>query len=89
MTRRGPRAQGATLGNFVNSTSGAGWDFGRDLRSLGDVQTDVFYGYNGSVHQMFTRDTQTGHPVDMATRARSTRSTSPRRMAGRRPARSN
>jgi hypothetical protein len=55
-----PAGSGATLGNFVNSTSGAGWDFSAAIsRASDDVQADVFYGYNGSVHQMFTRDTQT------------------------------
>ncbi|MBI5169852.1 MAG: fibronectin type III domain-containing protein [Candidatus Eisenbacteria bacterium] len=55
-----PAGSGATLGNFVNSASGAGWDFSAAIsRSSDDAQTDVFYGYNGSVHQMFTRDNVT------------------------------
>jgi len=53
-----PRPAGtASLGNFVNSSAGSGWDFSAFLaRAHTDAQTDVFFGYNGSVHQMFTRD---------------------------------
>lgn len=55
-----PAGSGATLGNFVSSTSGAGWDFSAAIsRSSADVLTDVYYGYNGSVHQMFARDLST------------------------------
>lgn len=52
-----PAGAGATIGNFVTSTSGAGWDFSSAIaRNSDDVQTDIFFGYNGSVHQMFARD---------------------------------
>jgi hypothetical protein len=53
-----PRPEGsATIGNFVNSTAGAGWDFSAFMtRSSTDALTDIFFGYNGSIYQMFTRD---------------------------------
>jgi hypothetical protein len=52
-----PAGFGATLANFVNTTAGAGWDFSAAMtRASDDPATDVFYGYNGSVYQMFTRD---------------------------------
>jgi len=53
-----PRPQGsAVLGNFVNSTAGAGWDFSAfSAKSSNDPATDIFFGYNGSVYQMFTPD---------------------------------
>lgn len=55
-----PAGSGAALGNFVSSTSGAGWDFSAAIsRSSTDAQTDVYYGDNGSVRQMFTRDLNT------------------------------
>jgi len=56
-----PRPAGsASLNNFVNGTAGAGWDFSAfATRSSGDPQVDIFFGYNGSVYQMFTPDVQT------------------------------
>lgn len=56
-----PRPAGsATLNNFVNGAAGAGWDFSAFInRSSNDAQTDIFYGYNGSVNQMFTKDVLT------------------------------
>lgn len=55
-----PAGFGATLANFVNGTTGAGWDFSAAIsRSSNDVATDVFFGDNGSVAQMFTRDVNT------------------------------
>ncbi len=50
-----PRPAGsATLNNFVKGTAGAGWDFSAfTTRSSSDSRTDIFYGYNGSVYQMF------------------------------------
>lgn len=55
-----PAGSGATIGNFVTSTVGAGWDFSASISRDSDASlTDVFYGYNGSVHQMFTRDINT------------------------------
>jgi len=55
-----PEGFGATLANFVNGTAGAGWDFSAGItRASNDAATDVFYGYNGSVAQMFARDVNT------------------------------
>lgn len=56
-----PRPAGsASLNNFVNGTAGAGWDFsGFTTRASTDPQTDIFFGYNGSVYQMFTPDVLT------------------------------
>lgn len=52
-----PAGFGATLANFVNGTAGAGWDFSAaSTRASNHAETDVFYGYNGSVYQMFARD---------------------------------
>ena len=55
-----PEGFGATLANFVNTTTGAGWDFSvGTTRASNDPATDIFFGYNGSVFQMFARDLQT------------------------------
>ncbi len=55
-----PAGTGATIANFVNTTAGAGWDFSAALaRDSSDPQTDVYYGSNGSIDQMFTRDVNT------------------------------
>lgn len=57
-----PRPEGfaAGLNNYVNTTAGAGWDFSLGgVRASGDPETDMFFGDNGSVAQMFTPDTQT------------------------------
>ncbi len=56
-----PRPQGSgTLNNFVNATAGAGWDFSAfSAKSSSDPTIDMFFGYNGSVHQMFTPDVNT------------------------------
>lgn len=55
-----PAGTGATISNFVNGVTGAGWDFSAALaRASNDVETDVYYGYNGSVYEMFTRDLNT------------------------------
>jgi hypothetical protein len=53
-----PRPEGATtLTNFVNGTQFAGWDFSAFQRTTStDAATDIYFGYNGSVFQMFTRD---------------------------------
>jgi len=53
-----PRPAGhATLGNFVNSTTGAGWDFSAfSAKDSNDPTADMFYGNNGSVAQMFARN---------------------------------
>lgn len=56
-----PRPEGsAVLGNFVVSPIGAGWDFSAfAARSSDDPLTDIFFGYNGAVHQMFAMDALT------------------------------
>ena len=55
-----PSGSGATLANFVNGTAGAGWDFSAAItRASNDPATDMFFGYNGSVYQMFVPDLQT------------------------------
>jgi hypothetical protein len=56
-----PRPAGSTvLGNFVNSPVGAGWDFSAfSSKSSDDPATDIFFGYNGAVYQMFTKDVLT------------------------------
>ena len=54
-----PRPAGvdAAIGNFVNSAAGAGWDFSAaTARSSNDTLTDVYFGYNGGVYQMFAKD---------------------------------
>ena len=53
-----PRPEGsAVLGNFVSSPAGAGWDFSAFAsRSSDDPSTDIFFGYNGAVYQMFAMD---------------------------------
>jgi len=57
-----PRPEGSTtLGNFVNSTTGAGWDFSAFMaRPSTDNLTDIFFGYNSSVYQMFATSVQVG-----------------------------
>ncbi|MCE9627387.1 MAG: hypothetical protein K8R56_05675 [Candidatus Eisenbacteria bacterium] len=56
-----PRPAGSgVINNFVNGTAGAGWDFSAfGSRSSNDALTDMFYGYNGSVRQMFVPDLAT------------------------------
>ncbi len=56
-----PRPEGSALiNNFVSGTAGAGWDFSAfGTRASNDPLTDIFYGYNGSVRQMFTPDLAT------------------------------
>ncbi len=52
-----PAGVNAALGNFVNSPTGAGWDFSSALaRSSNDNLTDMYFGYNGGVYQMFAKD---------------------------------
>jgi hypothetical protein len=52
-----PAGFGASVLNFVNSASGSGWDFSAALtRRYDDSATDVYFGHNGSVAQMFARD---------------------------------
>jgi hypothetical protein len=55
-----PAGYGATLANFVNGTVGAGWDFSAAMtRASDNTETDIFFGDNGSVSQMFARDLMT------------------------------
>lgn len=55
-----PEGAGATLANEQQTTLGAGWDFSaaRAIQST-DVATDMYFGYNGSVYQMFVPDFST------------------------------
>ncbi|MEQ1833558.1 MAG: hypothetical protein ABL977_10925 [Candidatus Eisenbacteria bacterium] len=56
-----PRPAGSgTLNNFVNTTTGAGWDFSAFVaKASTDPTVDVFFGDNGSVAQMFCKDLNT------------------------------
>jgi hypothetical protein len=55
-----PAGFGATLANFVDGVAGAGWDFSASMtRASDDPATDIFFGYNGAIYQMFTRDNMT------------------------------
>lgn len=52
-----PAGVNALLGNFVNDPAGSGWDFSSAAaRSSNDNLTDVYFGYNGGVYQMFAKD---------------------------------
>jgi hypothetical protein len=49
-----PQGSGAELLSFLTSPASAGWDFaGERSRRWDDPLTDMFYGDNGSVSQMF------------------------------------
>ena len=50
-----PRPAGtATLANFVTNSAGAGWNFAAaSVRASDDLTTDIYFGDNGSVSQMF------------------------------------
>lgn len=55
-----PAGSNASIGNFLNSTTGAGWDFSLGApRDSDDPLTDMFFGYNGSIFQLFVPDFQT------------------------------
>lgn len=55
-----PAGFGATLTNFLDGVTGAGWDFSvASTRASNDVATDIYFGDNGSIGQLFARDTQT------------------------------
>ena len=62
-----PRPAGsATLGNFVQSTSGAGWDFSAfSAKASNDPSADMFFGYNGSIYQMFATAPANLPPVEI------------------------
>jgi len=53
-----PRPAGvATLTNFVATPATAGWDFSAfSAKASTDPSTDIFFGYNGTVYEMFTPD---------------------------------
>ena len=49
-----PEGFGARLSNYLTSPASAGWDFSaQQVRPWDSAATDMFYGYNGSVFQMF------------------------------------
>jgi hypothetical protein len=49
-----PEGVGAELASFLTSPASAGWAFAsQQVRAWNDPATDMFYGYNGSVFQMF------------------------------------
>lgn len=56
-----PRPAGsATITNFLTDSTHAGWDFSAfSAKPYTDPGTDMFFGYNGSVYEMFTADTLT------------------------------
>ena len=55
-----PEGFGAVLASFTAAPADAGWDFSaQSVRDYRDPLCDVFYGYNGSVFQMFARDFST------------------------------
>lgn len=52
-----PAGFGAQLGNYLDSTAGAGWDFSAGVALASNAPaTDMFYGYNGSIAQVFVPD---------------------------------
>ena len=52
-----PAGTGRALSNFLSSPSSAGYDFSAyAVRAYDHASTDVYYGYNGSVAQMFATD---------------------------------
>lgn len=55
-----PEGFGARLADYLTSPALAGWDLSVErVRPWDDAATDMFYGYNGSVFQMFVPDYQT------------------------------
>ena len=55
-----PEGFGARLSDYQTSPAIAGWDLSAaQVRAWDDMATDMFYGYNGSVFQMFVPDFQT------------------------------
>jgi hypothetical protein len=54
-----PRPEGfdAFLNNSLETLVSAGWDFSAfTARAADDTQTDIYYGFNGAIHQMFAPD---------------------------------
>ena len=57
-----PRPEGfdRTLNNYLDTPNSSGYDFSAlAARAWDDPTTDMFFGYNGSVYQMFVPDLQT------------------------------
>jgi hypothetical protein len=57
-----PRPEGfdATLNNYVDSVNGSGWDFSAFTpRAWNHDATDMYFGYNGTIYQMFVPDFMT------------------------------
>lgn len=55
-----PEGYGATLNNYLDTQAGSGWDFSAyAARAWDDARTDMFFGDNGSIAQMFVPDYQT------------------------------
>lgn len=52
-----PEGVGRVLANYVESTPGSGYDFSDfAVRDWDHAETDMFFGYDGSVYQMFVPD---------------------------------
>lgn len=55
-----PAGVGRQLSNFLSAPANAGYDFSLfTVRDYENDATDIYYGYNGSVAQMFTADALT------------------------------
>lgn len=52
-----PEGTGVVLDNYLDTAARGGYDFSTfSVRAWDDPQADVFFGYNGSVFQMFAAD---------------------------------
>ncbi len=55
-----PEGFGRVLNNYLDSAGGSGYDFSAyAARDWDDPATDMFFGYNGTVYEMFVPDFQT------------------------------
>jgi hypothetical protein len=55
-----PEGFGDRLVNYLQTPTSAGWDFSAQrVRAWDDPATDMFYGYNGTVYEMFVPDLAT------------------------------
>jgi len=55
-----PQGFGRTLNNYLDTAGGSGYDFSAyATRDWDDPATDMFFGFNGTVDQMFVPDFQT------------------------------
>jgi hypothetical protein len=55
-----PEGFGARLSNYLQTPASGGWDFSAfHVRAWDDASTDMFYGYNGTVFEMFVPDLAT------------------------------